>query len=67
MSDDAQRSLADLIVPRDVAEKALALYDRVQMGTDDPIYALQRATVFIAEELNWWPRRRAEPYRREHF
>ena len=45
--------LVDTIIPRETAQRALELYDRLHMGGEDPVYSLQRAAIYISEELCW--------------
>lgn len=45
--------LVDFMVPRETADRALALYDRYLIGGNDPVYCLQQACLLIAEELGW--------------
>ena len=55
------RRLVDLMIPREVATKALMTYDRFLLGTEDPVYSLQRAFLLAAEEMGWHRHLRAGP------
>jgi hypothetical protein len=48
---EAEYRLVDTLVPREVAERALALYSDYLIRTNDRVYAMQRAVILASEEL----------------
>jgi hypothetical protein len=49
--DEAEHRLVDTLVPREVAERALALYSDYLIRTNDRVFAMQRAVILASEEL----------------
>jgi len=51
--EEETERLVNFLIPREDAEKALAIYDRHLMNGYDAVYALQRACLCIAESRGW--------------